>query len=62
VGDVQQQTEVFHYELVDEEGEPIGDLAHESNDLDVGDIVPCGGHVFEVREVYDTVLYVRRVL
>jgi hypothetical protein len=56
------QAEVFHYELVDDDGEPIGDLAHESDDLDVGDIVPCGGHVFEIREIVDSVLHVRRVI
>ena len=55
------QAEVFHYELVGENGEPIGDLAHESDDLDVGDIVPCGGHVFEIREIVDSV-HVRRVM
>jgi hypothetical protein len=58
---VQRATEAFRYELVDEEGEPIGDLVGE-DDVDVGDLVPCGGHVFEIREVYDTVLYVRRVI
>jgi hypothetical protein len=59
---VQRQTEAFRYELFDESGEPIGDLAHESDVLDVGDLVPCGGHVFEIREVYETVLHVRRVI
>jgi hypothetical protein len=59
---VQRQTEVFRYELVDEEGEPIGNLSSEDGAVDVGDLVPCGGHVFEIREVYDTVLYVRRVI
>ena len=59
---MQRQTEAFRYELLDEGGEPVGDLAHESDVLDVGDIVPYGGHVFEIREVYDTVLHVRRVI
>jgi len=56
------QAEVFHYELVAEDGEPIGDLAHESDSLEVGDIVPCGGHVFEIREIVDAVLHVPRAI
>jgi lysyl-tRNA synthetase class II len=56
------QAEVFHYELVDEHDLPIGALAHESNDLDVGDIVPCDGHMFEIRAVDEATLHVRRVI
>jgi hypothetical protein len=48
---VEKSPEAFRYELVDEDGEPIGDLAHESDDLEVGDIVSCNGHMFEIREL-----------
>jgi hypothetical protein len=58
----QGPAQVFHYALVDDEGEPIGDLAHESDDLDVGDIIPFEGHVFEIREIDDSTLHVRRVI
>ncbi|MHB8641316.1 MAG: hypothetical protein ACYDA3_00290 [Gaiellaceae bacterium] len=56
------QAEVFHYELVDEHGVPIGALAHESDDLNTGDIVACDGHMFEIRTVDETTLQVRRVI
>ena len=59
---MQRQTELFRYELVDESGEPIGDFPSEDGSVDVGDLVPCGGHVFEIREVEDTLLHVRRVI
>jgi hypothetical protein len=62
VGEVEKSPEAFRYELVDEDGEPIGDLAHDGDDLDVGDIVSCNGHMFEIREVDDGVLQVRRVI
>ena len=58
----QGPTEVFHYDLVDDEGEPIGDLAHESDALDVGDIIPFDGHVYEIRDIDEAVLHVRRVI
>jgi hypothetical protein len=60
---VQRSTEeLSRYELVDEDGERIGDLTSEDSSVEVGDLVPCGGHVFEVRELFDSVLHVRRVI
>jgi hypothetical protein len=59
---VEKSPEAFRYELVDEDGGPIGDLAHDGDDLDVGDIVSCNGHMFEIREVVDSTLHVRRVI
>jgi hypothetical protein len=59
---VEKSPEAFRYELVDEDGEPIGDLAHESDDLEVGDIVSCNGHMFEIRELDNSTLHVRRVI
>jgi hypothetical protein len=53
---------VFRYELVGEDGEPISDLTSEQDSWAVGDLVPCGGHVFEVRAIEDTTLHVRRVI
>jgi hypothetical protein len=53
---------VFRYELVAEDGDPIGDLTSEEGALEVGDLVPCGGHVFEIRTIEDTTLHVRRVI
>jgi hypothetical protein len=53
---------VFRYELVAEGGEPIGDLTSEDGSLEIGDLVPCGGHVFEIRTIEDSTLHVRRVI
>ena len=53
---------VFRYELVAEGGEPIGDLTSEEESLEVGDLVPCSGHVFEIRTIEDSTLHVRRVI
>jgi hypothetical protein len=53
---------VFRYELVGEDGEPISDLTSEQDSWEVGDLVPCSGHVFEVRAVEDKTLQVRRVI
>ena len=53
---------VFRYELVAEDGEPISDLTSEQDSWEIGDLVPCGGHVFEIRTIEDTTLHVRRVI
>ncbi len=59
---MEKSPEAFRYELVDEDGEPVGDLAHDGDDLEVGDIVSCNGHMFEIRELDDSTLHVRRVI
>ena len=53
---------VFRYELVAEGGEPVGDLTSEVGSWEIGDLVPCGGHVFEIRTIEDATLHVRRVI
>jgi len=53
---------VFRYELVAEDGEPIGDLATEEGSWAIGDLVPCAGHVFEIRTIENMTLQVRRVI
>jgi hypothetical protein len=53
---------VFRYELVTEDGEPIGDLSSEEGSWEIGDLVPCSGHVFEIRTIEDSTLQVRRVI
>jgi hypothetical protein len=53
---------VFRYELVAEDGDAIGDLTSEQGSWEVGDLVPCTGHVFEVRAIDGTTLQVRRVI
>jgi len=53
---------VFRYELVAEGGEPIGELTSEEGSWEVGDLVPCSGHIFEIRAIEDTTLHVRRVI
>ena len=53
---------LFPYELVSETGEPLGALSSEKASWEVGDLVPCSGHVFEIRAIEDTTLHVRRVI
>jgi len=53
---------VFRYELVAEDGDEIGDFTSEESSWEIGDLVPCGGHVFEIREIEDSTLHVRRVI
>ena len=53
---------LFPYELVSESGEPLGDLSSEKASWEVGDLVPCSGHMFEIRAIEDTTLHVRRVI
>jgi hypothetical protein len=53
---------VFRYELVAEGGEPIGDLTSEEGSWEIGDLVPCSGHIFEIRTIEDSTLHVRRVI
>jgi hypothetical protein len=55
-------TGAFQYELVGESDEPLGDLTSEKGSWEVGDIVPCRGHMFEVRAIEGTTLHVRRVI
>jgi len=52
----------FRYELVGEDGEELGDLTSEKNTWEVGDLIPCRGHMFEIRAIDDTTLHVRRVI
>jgi hypothetical protein len=54
--------DAFRYELVGEDGESIGDFGSEKDTWDVGDLVPCGGHMFEIRAIEDTKLHVKRVI
>ena len=53
---------VFRYELVGESGEELGDVTSEQAAWEIGDLVPCGGHMFEIRAIEDTTLHVRRVI
>ena len=53
---------VFRYELVAEDGERVGDLATEEGSWTIGDLVPCAGHVFEIRTIENMTLQVRRVI
>ena len=53
---------VFRYELVGEDGEAIGDLTSEQAAWEVGDLVPCSGHMFEIQTIEDSTLHVRRVI
>ena len=53
---------VFRYELVAEGGEPIGELTSEEAAWEIGDLVPCNGHVFEIRMIENSTLHVRRVI
>jgi hypothetical protein len=49
-----------NYELVTEDGEPVGDFA--ADEVAVGDLVPCHGHTFEVQTIENHTLRVRRVI
>ena len=53
---------LFPYELVSETGEPLGDFSSEKSTWEVGDLIPCRGHMFEIRAIEDTTLHVRRVI
>ena len=53
---------VFRYELVAEDGEQLGDLTSDHGTWEVGDLVPCRGHMFEIRAIEDSTLHVRRVI
>ena len=52
----------FRYELVGETGEPLGDFSSEKSTWEVGDLIPCRGHMFEIRAIDDTTLHVKRVI
>jgi hypothetical protein len=52
----------FRYELVGEDGESIGDFASDKDTWEVGDLVPCSGHMFEIRAIEDRKLHVKRVI
>jgi hypothetical protein len=53
---------VFRYELIAEDGDAVGDLTSEEASWEIGDLVPCGGHVFEIRAIEGSTLHVRRVI
>ena len=53
---------VFRYVLVGEDGESLGELTSENGSWEVGDLIPCRGHMFEIRAIEDTTLHVRRVI
>jgi hypothetical protein len=53
---------VFRYELIAEDGDAVGELTSEEASWEIGDLVPCGGHVFEIRTIEDSTLRVRRVI
>ena len=53
---------VFRYELVGEGGEPLGDLTSEKDSWEVGDLIPCRGHMFEIQSIDGSTLHVRRVI
>jgi hypothetical protein len=52
----------FRYELVAEDGEPLGDLTSDNGSWKAGDLIPCRGHMFEIQSVEDETLHVRRVI
>ena len=52
----------FPYKLVGETGEPLGEFNSEKGTWEVGDLIPCGGHMFEIRAIEDMTLHVRRVI
>jgi hypothetical protein len=52
----------FLYELVSETGEPLGNFNSEKDTWEVGDLVPCSGHMFEIRSIEDKKLHVKRVI
>ena len=52
----------FPYRLVGESGEPLGDLTSDKSSWEIGDLVPCSGHMFEIRAIEDSTLHVRRVI
>jgi len=54
--------EAFPYELVGEDGEELGDLTSDTGSWEVGDLIPCRGHMFEIRAIEDTTLHVKRVI
>ena len=49
-----------HYELVGDDGEIVGDLTAE--EVAIGDLVPCHGHMFEITSIENGTLHVRRVI
>jgi hypothetical protein len=53
---------VFRYELFDEAGKALGGVTSEQETWEVGDLVPCSGHMFEVLTVVEDELHVRRVI
>ena len=53
---------LFPYELVSESGEPLGNFGSEESTWEVGDLIPCSGHMFEIRAIEDKTLHVRRVI
>jgi hypothetical protein len=52
----------FRYELVGENGESLGDLTSEKGSWEVGDLIPCRGHMFEILGIEDSTLHVRRII
>jgi len=52
----------FRYQLVAEDGASIGDVASEQSSWAVGDLLPCGKHIFDICGVHGSTLHVRKVL
>jgi hypothetical protein len=52
----------LRFELVAESGESLGSTTCDDGAWEVGDVVPCGGHMFEIRAIEDRTLHVRRVI
>jgi hypothetical protein len=52
----------FRYELVAEDGESLGDISSDKGSWEVGDLIPCRGHMYEIRSIEDATLHVRRVI
>jgi len=55
-------TAAFHYRLVGEDGEDVGDFASIDGTWTVGDLVPFEGSIFEILAVDEATCRVRKVL
>jgi hypothetical protein len=52
----------FHYRLVGEDGEDVGEFASVDGTWTAGDLVPFQGSIFEILAVDDATCSVRKVL